>query len=54
MKKLKLDQLKVKSFVTQLREKEEDTVKGGDTESIGLSECTIGQCKTNTHLLNVL
>ena len=41
-KKLKLDQLKVKSFVTELADKQIKKVFGGDLATIPLEECETG------------
>ncbi len=47
MKKLKIDELKVKSFITELDSSlEVDTVKGGKPGFLSIGkECTQGGCK---------
>lgn len=37
MKKIKLESLKIKSFVTRIKPKDSETIKGGESEAICLT-----------------
>lgn len=45
--KLKIDQIRVKSFITNLEDKQNETVKGGFFRTFGPTWCGPGVCDRN-------